>query len=49
VWRDVPALFCGGMFRLRAKDKDRLKAHETLAYLNLPIVRKQIRAPLYRC
>jgi hypothetical protein len=41
---DVPALFCGGMFRLRVKDKDRLDPHVLLAYLNLPIVRKQMRA-----
>jgi hypothetical protein len=41
---DVPALFCGGMFRLRVKDTDRLDPHVLLAYLNLPIVRKQMRA-----
>ena len=41
---DVPALFCGGMFRLRVKDRNRLDPHVLLAYLNLPIVRKQMRA-----
>jgi len=41
---DVPALFCGGIFRLRVKDKERLDPHVLLAYLNLPIVRKQMRA-----
>ncbi|MGD0498063.1 MAG: hypothetical protein ABSC23_06470 [Bryobacteraceae bacterium] len=41
---DVPALFCGGMFRLRVKEKDRLDPHVLLAYLNLPIARKQMRA-----
>jgi len=40
---DVPALFCGGMFRLRSRDNDRFDPHVHLAYLNLPIVRKQVR------
>jgi hypothetical protein len=41
---DTPALFCGGLYRIRVKDRNRLSAHVLLAMLNLPIVRRQMRA-----
>jgi hypothetical protein len=42
--QDVPALFCGGIARLRSLDQERLSPYWLLAVLNLPIVRKQMRA-----
>jgi hypothetical protein len=41
---DLPALFCGGIFRLRVKDKSKGNPYALLAFLNLPIVRRQMRA-----
>ncbi|MCK6479427.1 MAG: hypothetical protein L6R43_04545 [Planctomycetes bacterium] len=41
---DLPALFCGGIFRLRSLDPERLSPFALLAFLNLPIVRRQMRA-----
>ena len=40
---DLPALFCGGMFRLRVHDPELVAPHALLALLNLPIVRRQMR------
>ena len=37
---DTPALFCGGMFRLRVHDRELVAPHALLALLNLPIVRR---------
>ena len=41
---DCPALFCGGMYRLRMVDAPQHASYALLAYLNLPIVRRQMRA-----
>jgi len=41
---DVPALFCGGIFRIRVQNTEKIDPHALLAYLNLPIVRRQLRA-----
>jgi hypothetical protein len=41
---DLPALFCGGIYRLRSLDRDTLDPHALLALMNLPIVRRQLRA-----
>ena len=41
---DCPALFCGGMYRLRMIDAPQYASYALLAYLNLPIVRRQMRA-----
>lgn len=41
---DVPALFCGGIYRLRSTAHDEVDPGALLAYLNLPIVRRQMRA-----
>lgn len=41
---DCPALFCGGMYRLRMTDAPQHAAYALLAYLNLPVVRRQMRA-----
>jgi len=43
VKEDLPALFCGGMFRLRATRSSRLSPHALLGVLNLPLVRRQMR------
>lgn len=40
---DLPALFCGGILRLRASS-DALDPHTLLAALNQPVVRRQMRA-----
>ena len=40
---DTPALFCGGMFRLRVYDRELVAPHALLALLNVPIVRRQMR------
>ena len=41
---DCPALFCGGMYRLRMVDAPKYASYALLAYLNLPVVRRQMRA-----
>jgi hypothetical protein len=41
---DLPALFCGGLYRLRIRDPKKLSPYTLLAFLNLPVVRKQMRA-----
>jgi hypothetical protein len=41
---DLPALFCGGILRLRIGAHSRLSPYALLAVLNLPIVRRQMRA-----
>lgn len=40
---DLPALFCGGILRLRVVDKTLLSPHALLGLLNLPLVRRQMR------
>ena len=42
--RDTPALFCGGMYRLRLPDSPEYAAFALLAFLSLPVVRRQMRA-----
>lgn len=41
---DSPALFCGGVYRFRSLDHERCDPATLLAYLNLPIVRRQMRS-----
>jgi hypothetical protein len=41
---DLPALFCGGIFRLRSMDSEKLSPFALLALLDLPLVRRQLRA-----
>jgi hypothetical protein len=41
---DLPALFCGGIYRLRSLDPGVLRPHALLALINLPLVRRQMRA-----
>ena len=41
---DCPALFCGGMYRLRMLNCSKKAPFALLAFLNLSIVRRQIRA-----
>ncbi len=41
---DLPALICGGLYRLRVEDLSRLSPFALLAFLSLPIVRRQMRA-----
>jgi hypothetical protein len=41
---DIPALFCGGLIRLRVLDDKELDAYTLLAFLNSPLVRRQMRA-----
>jgi len=41
---DVPAIFCGGLYRLRSLDRLVLSPFSLLALLNLPVVRRQMRA-----
>lgn len=41
---DLPALFCGGIYRIRAEPMWGVSAYALLAALNLPVVRKQMRA-----
>jgi hypothetical protein len=41
---DVPALICGGIYRLRSRDRSALPEHVLLGLLNPPLVRKQMRA-----
>jgi hypothetical protein len=40
---DLPALFCGGLYRLRVAEKKALSPHALLGLLNLPLVRRQMR------
>jgi hypothetical protein len=41
---DLPAIFCGGILRLRSLDLHQLSPYWLLTVLNLPIVRRQMRA-----
>jgi hypothetical protein len=41
---DLPALICGGLYRIRVEDTSRLTPFALLAFLNLPVVRRQMRA-----
>ncbi|MDQ7830864.1 MAG: hypothetical protein RDU30_03960 [Desulfovibrionaceae bacterium] len=41
---EVPSLICGGLYRLRSRDHQRLNPYTLLALLNLPLVRRQMRA-----
>lgn len=40
---DLPALFCGGILRLRVENKKTLSPHVLTGLLNLPAVRRQMR------
>ncbi len=41
---DLPALICGGLYRIRVRDSKSLSPFALLAFLNLPVVRRQMRA-----
>lgn len=41
---DLPALICGGLYRVRVNDKDRISPYALLVALNQPIVRQQMRS-----
>jgi hypothetical protein len=41
---DLPALICGGIYRLRSTDHNALSPATLLGFLNLPVVRWQMRA-----
>ena len=41
---DLPALICGGLYRLRVADNAQFNSFALMASLNLPIVRRQMRA-----
>lgn len=41
---DTNLLYCGGIYKLRVKDKNKLDPYLLLALLNTPIVRRQMRA-----
>lgn len=41
---DTKILYCGGIYKLRVKDKAKLDPYLLLALLNAPIVRRQMRA-----
>lgn len=41
---DLPALICGGIFRIRSTDHAKLAPQTLAAMLNLPLVRRQVRA-----
>jgi len=41
---DTKILYCGGIYKLRVKDKKKLDPYLLLALLNAPIVRRQMRA-----
>jgi len=41
---DLPALFCGGIYRLRSPDPKAMSPHALLGLLNLPLVKRQLRA-----
>ena len=44
VGGDVPALVCGGIYRLRPAASSALDGHMLLGLLNLPLVRRQMRS-----
>jgi hypothetical protein len=41
---DLPALCCGGIYRIRPRQDAGISPHALLAALNLPVVRRQMRA-----
>lgn len=41
---DPPAIYCGGLYRLRVLDSDRIDPYALLAYLSMPLSRRQMRA-----
>lgn len=41
---DLPALICGGLYRVRVMNTSTLSPFALLAFLNLPVVRRQMRA-----
>lgn len=41
---DLPALICGGIYRLRSRDAKAFPPHTLLGLLNLPLVRRQMRS-----
>lgn len=41
---DAPALVCGGIYRLRTRDREALSPAKLLGLLNLPLVRRQMRS-----
>jgi hypothetical protein len=41
---DLPALICGGIYRLRSTDRKKLDPFTLLGLLNLPIVRREMRS-----
>ncbi len=41
---DTRILYCGGIYKLRVRDKTKLDPYLLLALLNMPIVRRQMRA-----
>lgn len=41
---DTRILYCGGLYKIRVKDKDQLDPYLLLALLNCPIVKRQMRA-----
>jgi hypothetical protein len=41
---DLPALICGGLYRIRVVDARRSSPFVILAFVNLPVVRRQMRA-----
>ena len=41
---DLPMLYAGGLYRFRVEDRAQLSPHLLLAVLNMPIVRRQMRA-----
>jgi len=41
---DAPALICGGIYRLRSSNPEQLDPNGLLGLLNLPLVRRQMRA-----
>ncbi len=42
--QDTRILYCGGLYKLRVKDKNKFDPYLLLALLNAPIVRRQMRA-----
>lgn len=41
---DIPAMFCGGLYRIRVREDSEVSPFSLLAFLNLPVVRRQMRA-----
>lgn len=41
---DLPAMFCGGIYRIRVEGDSEVSPFSLLAFLNLPVVRRQMRA-----